>query len=92
MKMYHQYLIIFVLYFYKQENYKKSKCLFTNIQKQQNMLKISLSFKKSTNSMGNVRIFMIKNVEFSGYYFHMNLNIQGYFQICISLPLENFSI
>ena len=39
------------------------------------MLKISLSFKKSTNSMGNLRNFMIKNVEFSGYNFHMNLNI-----------------
>ena len=32
---------------------------------------------------------MIKNVKFSGYYFHMNLNIWGDFQICISVPLSN---
>ena len=30
---------------------------------------------------------MIKNAKFSGYYFDMNLNIWGDFQICISVPL-----
>ena len=30
---------------------------------------------------------MITNVNFSGYYFDMNLNIWGDFQICISVPL-----
>ena len=30
---------------------------------------------------------MIKNVKRSGYYFHMNLNIWGDFQIFISIPL-----
>ena len=34
---------------------------------------------------------MIKNVKFSGYYFYMNANIYGYFQICISVPLSFFS-
>ena len=32
---------------------------------------------------------MIKNAKFSGYYFDMNLNIWGDFQICISVPLKN---
>ena len=31
---------------------------------------------------------MIKNAQFSGYYFYMNLNIQRDFQICISVPLS----
>ena len=30
----------------------------------------------------------IKNEKFSGYYFYMNLNIYGDFQICISVPLN----
>ena len=30
---------------------------------------------------------MIQNAKFSGYYFYMNTNIQGDFQICISVPL-----
>ena len=30
---------------------------------------------------------MIKSAKFSGYYFDMNLNIWGDFQICISVPL-----
>ena len=35
----------------------------------------------------NSRIPRIKNVKFSGYYFYLNTNIQGDFQICISVPL-----
>ena len=31
---------------------------------------------------------MIKNAKLSGYYFFMNLNIWGNFQICISVPLR----
>ena len=31
---------------------------------------------------------MIKNAKFSGYYFYMNTNIYGDFQICISVPLN----
>ena len=31
---------------------------------------------------------MIKNAKFSGYYFDMNLNIWGDFQICLSVPLR----
>ena len=30
---------------------------------------------------------MIRNAKPSGYYFYMNLNIWGDFQICISVPL-----
>ena len=33
---------------------------------------------------------MIKNAKFSGYYFYMNLNIWGNFQICFSVPLTSF--
>ena len=31
---------------------------------------------------------MIKNAKLSGYYFYMNLNIWGDFQICITVPLN----
>ena len=33
---------------------------------------------------------MIKNAKLSGYYFYINLNIWGNFQICISVPLSIF--
>ena len=39
----------------------------------------------------NLIIPMIKNAKFSGYYFSMNTNIQGYFQICISVPLATIN-
>ena len=38
--------------------------------------------------MNNSKILAIKIAKFSGYYFYMNLNIQGDFQICISVPLK----
>ena len=31
---------------------------------------------------------MIKNAEFSGYYFYMKMKIKGNIQICISVPLR----
>ena len=37
--------------------------------------------------MNNSRILTIKNAKFSGYYFHMNLNIWGVFRFCISVTL-----
>ena len=52
------------------------------------MLKISLRFKKYTNFTGfknSSSILRIKNEKFSGYCFYMNANIQGDFQICISI-------
>ena len=42
------------------------------------MLNIGLLFKKNPDFTG----------KFSGYYFYMNLNIWGDFQICISVPLN----
>ena len=53
------------------------------------MLNISLHFKKFTNFTGS-RILMIKNAKFSGYWFYMNKNILGDFQIYISVPLMSF--
>ena len=50
------------------------------------MLKISLLFKKFTN----FRIIRIKNAKFSEYCFYMNTNMQGDFEICISVPLSMF--
>ena len=35
---------------------------------------------------------MIKNAEFSGYYFYMSTSIQGDFQICISVPLKDIEV
>ena len=39
--------------------------------------------------MNNLRILTIKNAKFSGFYFYMNLNLWGDFQICISVPLKS---
>ena len=68
---------------------KYVKSLFTNIQKQQNMLTISLYFLRNlqTSRANNLRILRIKNAKFSGYYFYKNTTIQGDFQIYISVPL-----
>ena len=53
------------------------------------MLKISLLFKKFTKfTENNSRILRIKNTKFSGYSFYMKTNIQGHFQICVSVPLK----
>ena len=41
-----------------------------------------------TSRVNNSRILRIKNAKFSEYCFYMNTNIQGDFQICISLPLK----
>ena len=38
--------------------------------------------------MNNPRILTIKTAKFSGHYFYTNLNIQGDFQIGISVPLK----
>ena len=53
------------------------KNLLTNIQKQHNVLKISLLFKKFTNFTGpnNSRILTIKNAKLSEHCFYMNTNI-----------------
>ena len=37
--------------------------------------------------VNNSRIVTIKNAKLSEYYFYMNLNILGNFQICINVPL-----
>ena len=38
--------------------------------------------------MNNSRTLTVKNAKFSGYYFYMNLNIWGDFQICISASVN----
>ena len=38
--------------------------------------------------MNNSGILTIKNAKLSGYYFYMNLDIWGDFQICINVPLN----
>ena len=50
------------------------------------MLKVSLLLQASRTN--NSRILQIKNAKFLGYCFHVNTNIQGDFQICISVPLN----
>ena len=40
------------VHFVKYKHPRYMKCLFTNIQKQKNMLKSSLLFKKNTNFTG----------------------------------------
>ena len=41
--------------------------------------------------MNNSIILTIKNTKLSGYYFYVNLNIWGDFQICVSVPLRTNS-
>ena len=54
------------------------------------MLKVSLLFKKFTNSrVNNSIILRIKNAKLSGYRFNVNTNVWGDFQICISVPLKS---
>ena len=50
------------------------------------MLKIAYFLKGSPAS--NPRVLRIKNAKFSGYFFRINTNIHGDFQICISVPLR----
>ena len=59
---------------------KVAKCLFTNIQKQR------------TLRVNNSKILRIENATFSAHYFYINTNIQGDFQICISVPLTSIEI
>ena len=41
----------------------------------------------SKNSFKRVVYFLRKMQIFRGYYFYVNTNIQGHFEICISVPL-----
>ena len=62
-----------------------AKYLFTNIQKQQNMLKSS---KVQTLRVNNSKILRIQNAKFSGYCFYMNTKKWRDFQICTSVHLR----
>ena len=44
--------------------------------------------KIKTSRVNNSKIVTIKNAKFSGYYFYMNLNIWGDFQIFTNIPLS----
>ena len=46
------------------------------------------SRKIQTLRVNNSIILRTKNAKFSEYYFHLNTNIYGDFQICISVPLK----
>ena len=53
------------------------------------MLKVAYFLRKiQTLRVDNSRILRSKNAKFSGYYFYLNPNIQGDFEICISVPLS----
>ena len=41
-----------------------------------------------TLRVNNLKISRTKNAKFSEYYFYLNTNIYGDFQICISVPLS----
>ena len=64
------------IYFLSFMHWKYMKCLFRNIQKQWNMLKIGYFLRKlQTSWVNNLRILRIKNAKLSGYCFYMNANI-----------------
>ena len=69
-------------------HFRYAKCLFTNIQKSQNMLKSSLLFKKNTNFTEEKRENSYDSeCEIFGIWFLHEHNIWRDFQICISVPL-----
>ena len=83
-KVSHYNIVCFLRYAHS----RYMKCLFTNIKKQQNMLKIAYFLRKiQTSRVNNLRNPGIKNVKFSGYCCYMNPNIYWNFQICIRVPL-----
>ena len=45
-----------------------------------------------TLRVNNSKILTIKNAKLSWYYFNVNLNIWGDFQICISVPLTQIFV
>ena len=62
--------------------------LFTIIEKQQKVLKLTYFLRNLQSSRANnSRIIRIKNAQFAGYCFYMNTNILRDFQIYISVPL-----
>ena len=83
------------VYFLRYTHLWYMKCLFKNIQKQKNMLKSRLVFKKNTSFMVTIpwKFHFLKpknrfkKAKFSGYCFYMEPSIQLNFQICISVPL-----
>ena len=78
------------IFFFSYARPRYIKCLFINIQKQNNMLKKVAYFlrKTQTSRVNNSRILRIKNAKFSGYCLYINPNILWNFQICISVPLR----
>ena len=56
------------------------------------MLKINLLRDLQTSQVNSSTILRIKNAKFSVYRFYMNANIQGDFQICISVPLKTVRV
>ena len=61
--------------------------VYKHIETTEYVKKLAYCLRKiQTLRVNNSRILMIK--KFSGYYFHINLNILGDFQICISVPLN----
>ena len=69
------------------------KMFASNIKKQQNGFKKQPTFFKKieTLRLNNSGIIKIENAKCSGYYFNINANMEGDFQICISIPLKNYS-
>ena len=78
-----------IFYILRYAHVRYVKCLFTNIQKQWNVLKINSLFKKFANFTGkfaNSIILKIRNGEFARQCFYINTDIYGDFQIYISVP------
>ena len=64
------------VYFLRYTQPRYMKCLFTNIQKQKNMLKVAYFLRKIQDSrVNNSRIRRVKNAKLSGHCFDMELSI-----------------
>ena len=67
-------------------------CLQTYRNKRRCLKLVYFLRKIQTLRVSNSRILMIKNAKLSGYYFYMNFNIWGDFQIWISVPLSTYFV
>ena len=66
-------LMAFIFYFLRNKHPRYMKCLFTNIQEQQNMFKSCTLLRKiQISRVNNSRILRIEEAKFPGYGFYMN--------------------
>ena len=72
--------------------FTRKLCIFLKNQSTSQRTLLLLYVSKHRFCKLNSRTLRIKNAKFSGWYFYMNKNIQGDFQICIRVPSADASL